>query len=715
MMKKYFFIPLLLSSFAIAFHSLERAAQSEPLRVRPDGTTQTTLIGGIECASDCTVLGSSRLDDSLFHSFSEFSIPAGVTVTFVDGGAANIFTRVSSAASNIEGTLAVAGGGQANFFLINPQGVTFGAQAALVSPGSFVVSTADSVVFSDGTRFSATESTLPMLRVSTPIGLGFGDRPGPIINRSQASPAVPSNALGEPAGLRVDAGRTLALVGGFVALENGSLTASSGQIEVGSVTANSQVSLSPEFTLGYADTQAFGDIQITGRSLVDASGEGGRIALQGRSLTIAEQSAIVNLSLGSASTGSIALSASESVAIAGTGILFSAFVGDGASLNITTRQLTVESGALISGGTFGAGNGGTLTINASESVTLSGTRRSVPSLITTSTEGSGAGGDLTINTRQLTVTNGAQIQAVSYGSGAGGSLAINADQLNISDGAGVSVDSFGSGDSGNLAVRARSLRLDNGARLTATAAFSDGGNIQLEGLAGLVLRRGSLISAQAGIGDGTGNGGNITIKSDFIVASLLEDSDIIARAAQGRGGNIIIETKGLYGIDERRAIAGNRTNDIDASSEFGVSGTIAVNQLATDVDQTLIELPGQVLESDADVVQGCQAKGNRFVITGRGGLPAAPTEAVEITSPLVDLGESRSRSPSALDRLGPVSSAPLPNSDTPASYQLENQAEPSQWTEASGWTTDDQNQIVLIVPPQRAENGIGQTVAQCAR
>ena len=119
MAKQYSFILLFVSGFAFAFYGLGLPAKSEPLRVRPDGTTQTTLVGGMDdCATDCTVLGGSRLDDSLFHSFSELSIPAGVTATFESGGAANIFARVSGVASTIEGTLAIAGSGQANFFLI---------------------------------------------------------------------------------------------------------------------------------------------------------------------------------------------------------------------------------------------------------------------------------------------------------------------------------------------------------------------------------------------------------------------------------------------------------------------------------------------------------------------------------------------------------------------------------------------------------------------
>ena len=581
----------------------------------------------------------------------------------------------------------------------------------MVSPGSFIASTADSVMFSNGVQFGATDSTLPTLQVSAPIGFQFGDRPGSIINRSQASLAGAANALGEPAGLQVDTGRTLSLVGGFVALENGNLTASSGQVEIGSVAANSQVLFLPDFKLGYSDTEAFGDIQLTGRSLVGASGDGGQITLQGRSITVAGQSAIINFSLGSSSAGSIALIASESVVITGTGILFSAFVGDGASLNIATRQLTVTSGALISGGTFGAGDGGTLTINASDAVTLRGSGRFVPSLITTSTEGSGAGGDLIINTRQLTVTDGAQIQAVSFEAGSGGNLAISTELLSISDDGRIAVDSFGLGDSGTLTVNARSLRLDNRARLTAAAAFGNGGNIQLNNLETLVLRRGSVISAQAGMGNGMGNGGNIAIESGFVVAAPLEDSDIIARAAQGRGGSITIETLGLHGISQRRAIAGNHTNDIDASSESGISGTIAIDQPTANVDQATTELPKQVLESEAAVVQSCQAEDNRFVITGRGGLPAAPTEAIEMTAPLIDLG---------LD-LGPVDSetllvAPLAHSETvlsPAERPSETSLTSSGWIEASSWAKNDQNQIVLTAAPQAADSD-GQIDAQCA-
>ncbi|WP_367120473.1 filamentous hemagglutinin N-terminal domain-containing protein [Microcoleus sp. PH2017_30_WIL_O_A] len=87
------------------------------------------------------ISGGATRGSNLFHSFRSFN------------GIANIFTRVTGGQpSNILGTLGVLG--NANLFLINPKGIVFGPNARLDLRGSFVASTADSIVFNNGFEFS---------------------------------------------------------------------------------------------------------------------------------------------------------------------------------------------------------------------------------------------------------------------------------------------------------------------------------------------------------------------------------------------------------------------------------------------------------------------------------------------------------------------------------------------------------------------------------
>jgi len=111
----------------------------------------------------------------------------------------------------------------------------FGPNAALNIGGSFLATTANSINFADGSKFSATATqTTPLLTVSIPVGLQFGATANPIRNRSR-TPASATNIFNRPVGLQVQSGKTLALVGGDLTLEGGTLTAPGGQIVLASV------------------------------------------------------------------------------------------------------------------------------------------------------------------------------------------------------------------------------------------------------------------------------------------------------------------------------------------------------------------------------------------------------------------------------------------------------------------------------------------------
>jgi filamentous hemagglutinin family protein len=122
-------------------------------------------------------INSDRIDggairgSNLFHSFQEFNIDNGSGAYFSNPESiSNILSRVTgNNLSNILGTLGVLG--NANLFLINPNGIVFGPNARLDVGGSFFASTADSILFENGVEFAASNPEAPpLLTINIPIG-----------------------------------------------------------------------------------------------------------------------------------------------------------------------------------------------------------------------------------------------------------------------------------------------------------------------------------------------------------------------------------------------------------------------------------------------------------------------------------------------------------------------------------------------------------------
>ncbi|QLE39606.1 S-layer family protein [Nostoc sp. C052] len=222
--------------------------------------------------------------------------------------------------------------------------------------------------------------------------------------------------------------------------------------------------------------------------------------------------------------------------------------------------------------------------------------------------------------------------------GKSGNVTINTPVLRVVNGAQVTVKNDGTGNAGSLKVNANSIFLDRKGGITAATKSGEGGDITINLKDSLILRRGSKIDTES---LGTGNGGNITINSPIIGG--FENSDIIANAFNGNGGNINITTQGIFGLEFRNQLT--RESDITASSQFGVNGTVEINNVGVDPNSGLVELPANVTDSSQQIVSGCSAnQGSRFVATGRGGIPQNPNQEVmsdRIWSDIRDLSASR--------------------------------------------------------------------------
>jgi large exoprotein involved in heme utilization and adhesion len=215
----------------------------------------------------------------------------------------------------------------------------------------------------------------------------------------------------------------------------------------------------------------------------------------------------------------------------------------------------------------------------------------------------------------------------------GGSLNLNVGQLILSNGGTLNLQALGTGQAGNINVVADAIALDNKASIDGKSASGLGGNINLQA-SQILLRRGSRIRTDAG----NANGGNITINTDTLVAVPKENSDITANAQKGFGGRVSITAQGIFGTQFRDRLT--PLSDITATSDLGpeFNGTVQIDIQGIDPNRGLAELPETVADSSHQIVQTCssQDKNNSFVVTGRGGLPPTPSEALNSAPGWID-------------------------------------------------------------------------------
>ncbi|NEO12701.1 MULTISPECIES: filamentous hemagglutinin N-terminal domain-containing protein [unclassified Moorena] len=579
--------------------------------------------------------GGAIRDSNLFHSFSDFNVAEFAGAYFDNpAGVANILSRVTGGnVSNILGTLGVLG--NANLFLINPNGIVFGPNSRLDVGGSFFGSTAESVLFEDGKVFSTKNpNDKPLLTINIPSGLQYGSNPGSITNQSSL--------------FRVPNGQTLGLIGGEVTIPGGQLRATDGRIELGSVGANGVVKLTPtdtSFGLDYSGVNEFQDISLSEGARVITSGEGGgSIQVQGANVSLRDRSRVLastlrsqngggivveasQLSLeggsqintnvlGSGQGGKLTVDASESVRVIGVSAdgtlsalgaqVFPGATGNGGNLSITTGQLMVSDGAVVSAGTFGEGDGGDLTVNADSRVQLIGTTADgqfASRLTTQANQGSiGKAGNLSITTGQLMVSDGAVVLAVTFGEGDGGNLSVNADSTvqvigTTADGrilSGLFTDTFGTGKAGNLSITTGQLRVFDGAVVSAgTFGEGESGNLTVDASSTVQVigttADGRFPSGLFTVTFGTGKAGNLSITT----GQLMVSDGAVASAATfglGDGGNLTVDASSTVQL-------------IGTSADAGFpSGLLALTQGIGKAVDLLKITTGQLMVSDGAVV-----------------------------------------------------------------------------------------------------------------
>jgi filamentous hemagglutinin family protein len=672
--------------------------------IKPDNTlgldnslnnTNTGIV--INGVSIDLIQGGARRGVNLFHSFENFNVGEGKGVYFDNpNGIERIMARVTgNSRSEIMGALGVYGG-NADLFLINSNGIVFGRNSSLDLNGSFLATTANSLVFSD-TQYSTTDPTSnPILSVNIPIGLRFGDRPGNIINQSQ-TPKVFFDVL-VPYGLEVKPNKTLALVGGDVSMYGGLITAPSARIEIGSVAEFGQVNLSQAeqgWSLQYNDSQNLGNIQLLQKSAINAP-ENSSINLKGKNITIANDSRVAAISFSKAAGGTINISATETFELITDNpekpaalITQTYSTANGGDIKIDANSVILRNGSDITTATLNDGNAGNILIKTSKLDIVNG------SFIETSTNSNGMSGNIQIGTSEFIAKSinisgvnsntgfTSSLRAESSSAGNSGNITLYTKSLKISDGAEITASSTKTGVAGNLDIFARSVLLENRGSISAETKGGEG-NITFHEANDIILRNNSSITTNA---TGSANGGSIIINTGVLAAlppTGRNGSDIKATAEGGNGGNIKITARGIFGIEERKARKRNRTNDIDASSQFGRSGQVDINT-ANNPNNGLTELPETIVDPDTQVAQSpCnRGWGNELTVSGRGGLPPSPRQDLSSEATQVKLVE-------------PVQASNGTQNNSVSQEKTSSLNSVPEIEPARGWVYNKKGQVVLV-------------------
>lgn len=144
--------------------------------------------------------------------------------------------------------------------------------------------------------------------------------------------------------------------------------------------------------------------------------------------------------------------------------------GNGGSVNLTTKNLTISDGGLISVVNDGTGNAGNININA-DNISLNNGNISATTV-------SGEGGNINLRVGDLSLINNSSISATAGGSGNGGNITINSDSLFMRDESNITADAF-EGNGGNILINTEVFLVSSDSRITATSELGVDGTVEI--------------------------------------------------------------------------------------------------------------------------------------------------------------------------------------------------------------------------------------------
>lgn len=638
-------------------------------QIIPDATTNTSIFN--DCQSSCNIIGGTVAGQNLFHSFQEFNVAPDASIYFADPGVANIFSRITgSNPSEIFGTLGVLGG-DANLFLLNPNGIIFGEGAALDLNGSFFATTADEIKFGDrGFSADLNSTDNPALLTVNPSALFFN------------LAAQKGSITLEGAELTVPAQQDITLLGqnsdnSGILIKNSAISVSEGNIALGAVGSNAEIGIQDNLQLQFPHDVIRGDVTLADTSSITATNTGNvtkEISINANNLEIKDNSNISAIATGIDSGADLNINARKSVKIIGTDSqAFQQFLvgnltpggnsdlvssglqtialgtGNAGDIKIATSDLRVENGGGIVSTTRDLGTTGKINIDVADTFLLRGS-----GLLTGSgTFTQGGVSEIKVNTDRLLVEQGGVISSSTLGDGNAGNLTIQASDLvqigqspsNSIIPTGIFTNTiFGNGRGGNLKIDTQRLILHDGGQLSSSSgAITRQGLIPFGGHGGNILLK---VADSLKVGGTSGDG--------VFYSSILSDT-----RSDSPGGNLNIDTGTLLLGSEGFISASSIGTGMGGNIEINARDSVRLTGTQTDNNQQLFVsgLTGQLELSG--VRQGLIAY---TILSGDGGDITISTSQLSLQAGAIlatatfGNGDAGNLKISASDRLDVISS-----------------------------------------------------------
>ena len=575
--------------------------------------------------------------NNLFHSFEQFNLKANEEAIFKSAdNIRNIFSRVTGGNSTFIDGLVRTESSSVNLFLINPSGITFDSNARLYVGGSirgsFVATTLDSLVWVDGSKFSAINpggSSSLLTIVGEPNGFLSSLKQPKAIEFKSPKKLSNGSFLKSPyiSPQLAYEGQGLLLIGGDVKVDGRILQAKSGRVELGGLAAPGTIGLNVDgniLSLDFPENVSRGNVSLTNGSLVDVhDGGGGSISINAQNLDILQGSRLkagIAPGKGSANarSGDIDINVVREIKINGVNLpdylsggvynrLENEAKGSSGNINITASLLTVSNGAIITTSNLGEGDAGDININVSEQVNFEGVGRK-PNFVSSGaysqllSGAQGQGGNVNIEAGSLYLKDGAIVYTSTSGKGNAGNVKIDVKDVASFEGESPEEDNFfpsgvysrveygALGDAGNIEINATNLFANGGGLIsTSTAGEGNAGNITIntrhvnfdgEGSFNKIIKTGQSSGAYSSVKKtGRGQGGSVTITANtldvkngaLIYASTFGEGD--AGTVDINASQVVFDGQGKLFLDSQpKQESGTYTRvETDAT---GVGGNI---------------------------------------------------------------------------------------------------------------------------------------------